>query len=106
MPTMSGSVTTVAGVRTANVIAGNSFEFLSRRSIVSVYVSAAAATAIGTFMIGGRTLFQDGDVPGTNRFPLRQEDGVVQARGVAGERLWLTFLDPGAIAINWLVDIQ
>ena len=106
MPTISDSVTTVAGVTTANVLSGNPFEFLTRpRNVVSLYVSSAAATTTAIFQIGGRTIFQGGLVPGTNRFPLRQEDGVVQSRGVAGERMFLTFNDPAAVAVRFLIDI-
>jgi len=106
MPTITPQVTTTAGVTSANLLAGSPFEFLTKRSVVSLYISSAAATTTAVFQIGGRTVFQGSLVPGTNRFPLRQEDGIVQARGLPGERLFLTVTDPAAVLVRCIVDIQ
>lgn len=107
MPTMTGSVTTAAGVVTANQVAGQPFEFIATpRALISLYVSSAVATTTAVFQIGGRTLFQGNLVPGTNRFPLRQEDGIVQGRAIKGERLFLTFLDPAPVVVRWIIDVQ
>lgn len=106
MSTMSVSTVLVAGVTSPNVVAGLPFEFLARRSIVSIYVSSTDAVTTGVVQIGGRTLFQGSLVPGTNRFPLRLEDGIVQSRGLRGERLFITFTAAGTPTVRTLIDIE
>lgn len=105
MSTISGTVTTVAGVTTANVVGLDLFEVLERNATVSLYVSSAVAGTICNFQLGPRTLVLGALVPGTNRFPLREEDGVTVGRGLRGERLFLTFNDPAAVVVNFLIDI-
>jgi len=106
MSTISGTVTTTAGVTTANVVTGDLYEILAKNSTVSLFVSAAAAGVIANFIIGPRTLVLGALVPGTNRFPLREDDGVTIGRGLRGERLFLTFNDGGTSrVVNFLIDI-
>lgn len=106
MSTISGTVTTTAGITTANVVTGDLFEVLERASTVSLFVSAAAAGVVTNFQIGPRTLVLGGLVPGTNRFPLREDDGVTIGRGIRGERIFLTFNDGGTSrVVNFLIDI-
>lgn len=105
MSLISGTVTTVAGVTTGNVVTGDLFEVLQKNSTISLFVSSAVAGTICNFNIGPRTLCLGALVPGTNRFPLREDDGVTIARGLRGERLFLTFNDGAAVVVNFLIDI-
>lgn len=105
---ISGNVSVAANTRSANLIAGEPFEFLSRSSVVSVYLSGSAAGFTGDFYLGGATLAYGAVVAPTNRTPLREEDGFVQGGGIAGARLFLAVLNTtaGALTINWLIDVQ
>jgi len=106
MSTITTSTVLVAGVVSANVLAGSPFEFLVKRSVVTIFVSSTTAVTTAVVQIGGRTIFQGSLVPGTNRFPVRPDDGIVSGRGLAGERLFMTFVDPGTPTVRAIVDIQ
>ena len=108
MPLLSGNLSVAANARSGNLIAGEPFEFLARRAIVSVYLSGSAAGLTADVYLGGTTLAYGVVVAPTNRVPLREEDGVVQSGGVGGSRIFLSVLNTtgGALTINWLIDIQ
>ncbi len=107
MPSIAGTVSVAANTQSANLLAGESFEFLPRPALVSVYMSGAAAGFTTDFLVGGAAAVLGAVVPGTNRSPLRLEDGIVQAGGGGGDRLFLQALNTtaGAVVINWIVDI-
>ena len=108
MPTIAGNSSIAANVRSANLLAGQSFEFLPRPAVVSVYGTGSAAGLEVDLLVGGRSVAQGAVVPGTNRSPLRLEDGIVQAAGLAGDRLFLQMLNTtgGALTENHIVDIN
>jgi len=108
MPSIAGNVSVAANAQSANLLAGESFEFLPRPAIVRVYMTGAAAGFETDFLVGGAAAVLGAVVPGTNRSPLRLEDGVVEAGGGGGDRLFLTVLNTtgGALVVNWIVDIQ
>ncbi len=108
MPSIAGNSSIAANTRSANLLAGQSFEFLPRPAVVSVYLTGSAAGLEVDLLIGGRSVAQAATVPGTNRSPLRLEDGIVQAAGVAGDRLFLQALNTtgGALTENHIVDIN
>ena len=107
MPSIAGNVSVAANTQSANLLAGESFEFLPRPALVNVYMSGAAAGFDADFLVGGSAAVLGAAVPGTNRSPLRLEDGIVQAGGGGGDRLFLQALNTtaGALVINWIVDI-
>lgn len=107
MPSISGNLSVAANARSANLIAGDLYEFLPAASTVAIYLTGSAAGLQADVSLGGQTLAQAFVVAPTNRFPLREEDGVVVAGGVPGERLFISALNTtgGALTINWLVDI-
>lgn len=108
MPTIAGNSSIAANTRSGNLLAGQSFEFLPRPAIVSVYMTGSAAGLEADLLVGGRSVAQAAVVAPTNRSPLRLEDGMVQAAGAAGDRLFLQTLNTtgGALTENHIVDIN
>lgn len=105
MPSINTSTVLVAGVTSANVLSGSPFEFLTKRSIIQIFVSSTVATTTCVIQIGGRSVFQGSLVPGTNRFPVRPDDGIISEPGVRGERLFMTFTDAATPTVRAIVDI-
>jgi len=108
MPTIALSSSIAANVRSANLLAGQSFEFLNRPARVSFYQTGSAAGLEADILMGGRSIAQAAVVPPTNRSPLRLEDGIVQTTGLSGDRLFITALNTtgGALVQNLIVDIE
>lgn len=107
MPSIAGNVSVAANARSANLLAGESFEFLTRPAVVAFYMSGAAVGLEADVLVGGSASVIGGVIPGTNRSPLREEDGIVQTGGAGGDRLFVTALNTtgAAIVVNWIVDI-
>jgi len=108
MPSMSATVSVAANAVSANVVAGRQFEFIAVPSMVTVYATGAAAGLNATINIGGISYLDDSQVPPTNRFPLREEDGLVEAGALGGERILMTARNTtgAAIVFNWLIDVE
>lgn len=107
MPSIAGNVSVLANARSANLIAGETFEFLPRPALVRLYLTASAAGLEADFLVGGAAEVLGAVIAPTNRSPLRLEDGVAEAGGNAGDRLFITALNTtgGALTVNWIVDI-
>ena len=107
MPVISGNSSVAANTQSANLLAGDNFEFIGNPSEVRLYLSGSAAGFQADFLVGGIAHAQNAVVPATNRFPLREEDGIAGVGALPGERLFLSVLNTtgGALTINWLVDI-
>ena len=107
MPSISGNVAVAANTRSGNLIAGDLYEFMPSTGTVALYMTGSAAGLEVDISIGGRTIAQAFVVPGTNRFPLREEDGVTVVRAAAGQRIFLDSLNTtaGPLTANWLIDI-
>lgn len=108
MPAISGSISVAANARSANIFAGESFEFMTRPAVLSLFATGAAAGIEADVLIGGRSVAQGAALPDTNRFPLRQEDGVVQFAAIPGDRVFVQLLNTtaGALVTQFLLDIQ
>lgn len=108
MPTISKSLSVAANSRSANIFAGESFEFITRPAIISLYANGSATGLQIDVLIGGRSVAVGADIALTDRVPLREEDGVVQFAAAAGERLFATLLNTtaGALTGRWIVDIN
>ncbi len=96
-----------ANARTNNILAGNQFEFLPRAAVLGYRASAAAAGLQADFLIGGQSLMESAGIPGTNRFPILPDDFLAQFGGLAGERLFLTYLNTtgAAIVVSTVIEI-
>ena len=80
----------------ANVLAGKVHEFLQRPSIVRAFLTAEIINIFGTLQVGSKSFMQDQEISAANRFPVTPDDFVVEAAGVAGDRILLTFRNSGA----------
>lgn len=108
MPRMTGQAIVVAANATsANVLAGQQYEFLPRTTSILL---AAAASAVGincTLLIGGVTVVDDQPISQANRFPILPDDAVTQEVARAGSRLILRFRNTtaGALNVNFSLDV-
>ncbi len=107
MPSIAGNLSVAANAQSPNLLAGESFEFLPRPALVSVYMTGSAAGLEADLLIGGTAQVLGAVIAPTNRSPLRLEDGMAQGGGGGGDRLFLTALNTtaGALTANWIVDI-
>lgn len=108
MPVMQGSVSVAANDVSANILAGELFEFLSRPSRIVVYTTGSATGLNSTLLVGGLAFANDQAISLQNRFPLVPDDFFVDAGGFAGERLVLTFRNTtaGALVAFWKVEVN
>jgi len=105
---ISDSISVAANSRSANVLAGQQFEFLPARASIQLRASSAVTGIRTDFNVGGEQLAVDTLVPPTNRFPIAPDDTMLTASGVKGERLFLTFRNTtaGAIVVQYAVEIM
>lgn len=91
MPTMQGSVSVGANAVSANVLAGEQFEFLAQNSQVTYSTTGAGTGLRSTLLAGGVTLINDQAIGLQNRFPVIPDDVLSQELVPAGSRLLCTF---------------
>jgi hypothetical protein len=105
---ISDSITVAANTRSANVLAGQQFEFLPSRASVQLRASSAATGIRADMNIGGEQLAVDTLVPPTNRFPIAPDDTMLTTTGTKGERLFLTFRNTtgAGIVVQYVVEIM
>lgn len=106
--TTAFSTTLVASSVSANVFAGNPFEFLAAAARLSLFASISAAGAAATWLVGGKAICQELFVPVTNRFPIRPDDGIAQVAAPGGSRLYLTYRETAGAtpSVITLLDID
>lgn len=107
MPTMQGSVSVAANGVSANVLAGELYEFLSANANVVLSCTGAATGLNTTFLAGGVSLINDQAIGLQNRFPIIPDDIITQEQIPAGARLTLTFRNTtaGALVVFFRVDV-
>jgi hypothetical protein len=105
MPTMQDSVSVAANSVSANVLAGQIYEFVPPGARVSLSVSGSATGLRLTFIVGV-PLINDQAMNLQNRFPVIPDD-VVHAGPVPGGRMILTFRNTtaGALTAFWRIDL-
>lgn len=105
MPTMQDSVVVAANAVSANVLAGQLYEFVENGSSVTVSVTGSA-TGLRTSFICGIPLINDQAINLQNRFPLVPDD-IIHGGQVIGGRMVLTFRNTtaGALTAFWRVDL-
>ena len=107
MPRMTVQALSVAAnAVSANVLAGQLYEFLDRAMPVLLAATSAAVGINVTFLIGGVAVVNDQPISQANRFPVLPDDIVTAVRRARG-RLVLTFRNTtaGAILVNASVDV-
>jgi len=107
MPTMQGSVSVAANAVSANVLAGEQFEFLPSNAQVTLSVAGSAAGLNTTLLAGGVTLINDQAINSANRFPVIPDDVMSQEVIPGGARILLKFRNTtaGALTAFWRVDV-
>lgn len=104
MPTMQDSVSVAANSVSANVLAGQLYEFVSA---INVTVSVTgSATGLRTTFICGVPLINDQAINLQNRFPLVPDD-IIHSGQVPGGRMVLTARNTtaGALTYFWRIDL-
>ena len=107
MPTMQNSVSVAANAVSANVLAGELYEFLPGNAQVILSCTGSAAGLNTTLLAGGVTLINDQAIGSQNRFPVIPDDIITQEVVPGGARLLLTFRNTtgGALTAFWRVDV-
>jgi len=111
MPTISSSISVAANSRSANVLAGSPFEFVSQPSIIKLATTQAGAASSdinANFQIGGESLMVDGNIANKAAMPTFRDDLIAEAGAQDGERLFLTFSNTtvGALVVQFILDIM
>ena len=104
MPTMQDSLSVSANAVSANVLAGQLYEFVPETNVtVSV---TGSGTGLRTTFIVGIPLINDQAINLQNRFPLIPDD-IVHSGLVPGGRMILTFRNTtaGALTAFWRIDL-
>lgn len=106
MPTMQDSLSVGANSVSANVVAGQLYEFLptGTRLVVSC---TGSATGLRTTLIANIPVINDQAINLQNRFPLIPDD-ILYTGQVRACRLVLTFRNgtAGALTAFWRVDVS
>jgi len=107
MPTMQGSVSVAANAVSANVLAGEQFEFLPSNAQVTFSCTGDATGLRTTLLAGGVTMINDQAIGLQDRFPIIPDDVLSQEVVPAGARLLATFRNTtaGALIAFWRFDI-
>jgi len=107
MPTMQNSLSVAANAVSANVLAGQLYEFLPANAQVVLSVAGSAIGLNTTLLAGGVSLINDQAINIANRFPVIPDDIITQEQVPAGARLLLTFRNTtgGALTAFWRVDV-
>lgn len=105
MPTMQDSLSVVANAVSANVLAGQLYEFVPAGINVTVSCTGSA-TGLRTTFICGMPLINDQAISLQNRFPLIPDD-IIHSGEVPGGRMVLTARNStaGALIFFWRVDV-
>jgi len=108
MGVITGSASVPADSTTTNLIAGDINEFLGRPSVVSLFITAAAAGLRAQLLVGKDVVIDDQEVSDANRFPQTPEDFLARGGGMAGERITLRLRNTtgGAIVPQWRLAIE
>jgi len=105
MPTMQDSLSVAANAVSANVLAGQLYEFVPAGINVTVSCTGSA-TGLRTTFICGMPLINDQAISLQNRFPLIPDD-IIHSGDVPGGRMVLTARNStaGALIFFWRVDV-
>jgi hypothetical protein len=106
MPQMQDSVSVPANSVSANVVAGQLYEFVPNGARYTLSVTGSA-TGLRTTFINNIPVINDQAINLQNRFPLIPDDIISQGLTRAG-RLVLTFRNTtaGALTVFWRIDLQ
>lgn len=107
MPTMQDSLSVPANGVSANVLAGQIYEYLGGPTNLVLSACGSATGLRTTLLVNGVALVNDQAINLQNRFPLIPDDIITQEL-VAGGRVVVTFRNTtaGALTAFWRVDLK
>lgn len=105
MPYAGGSVTLVANVESANQLAGNIEEFITRPSWVRLTAVGSVAPLTCKFFIGRTVLINGQNINAVGTTISLKDHIVTEHMGVRG-RIFLTFTSTGVPVVLWRLDIM
>lgn len=94
------------GETVENALAGSAFEFLSRNSVVSMGVTAAATGCFVTIQSGANIILEESPSYVQTTFPRIPDEMVYNDVGRQGDRLVIRLRNPTAGAIIMRVVVQ
>lgn len=89
MPVISQKTTIAANAQSGNVIAQSPYEFISVPSAVLFALTCSGDGVVADIQLGGEALAQGALVSTANRFPQFDDDMLLRAGGIPGERIFL-----------------
>lgn len=97
-----------ANDRTANVLDGKAEVYLTRNSMLSFFIVAAAVGINATVIVGDTVVIDDQEISSANRFPIRPDDLTARSGGAGGDLVgvFLRNTTGGAVVVNTVVDVQ
>lgn len=107
MPIAQAATLITTGAINANVLSGESVEFVERPSRVRVFITAeAAGESRAQFSIGSRVVLVESPVSRQNRPPIVPDDLLLEDVAMPGERLTLRLRNTGAGSntVFWRVE--
>jgi hypothetical protein len=104
MPYAGGTVTLVANTESANQLAGNIEEFVTRPSFVRLTAVISVVPVTSKFFIGRTVLINGQNVNNVGTSISLKDHVLVEHLGVRG-RIFLTFTSTGTPTVLWRVDI-
>lgn len=87
MPVIQKTITIPANSSVDNALAGSAFEFLRRNSVVSMGITADAASVLATIQSGSDIVLEESSVVVETRFPIIPDEMYYNDVGAAGDRL-------------------
>ena len=108
MPNIQKEVSIPANGSVENVLSGSAFEFLRRRSIISLGVTGAADGLFVTIQSGADVILEESPPMEQTSFPRIPDEMAYNFAGVAGDRLVVRIRNStaGAIISRTLVQIS
>lgn len=99
MPMILSTVSTAAGARTANLIAGSAFEYARTRSVISMGWGAAATGGFMTINGGADVIAEEHEPAVLTRYPIIPDEFYFTDVLEQGDRLVMGYRNPTGAAI-------
>lgn len=106
MQVMTDRESVAANSTVVNVVAGKLHEFLASPSIVRVSATSSAVGLNMSVLVGNESFCQDQEVNAQNRMPIKPDDELVEAAGVAGDRIVVSLRNTTGAAITAFSKVE
>ncbi len=104
MPYAAGSVVLAANVESANLMASNLEEFITRPSWLRIAAVTSVAPATCKLLVG-RTMLVNSQAVNGVAASISLKDHILTEHGANRGRIFLTFTSTGAPTVLWRLDI-